>query len=189
MKAKFIFPVIILLIGRILDFYSTAIWYFQPNGPSGEMNPLSSILGLGFTALVVSNIIIVALVIYAFYIWCYIYRPFPLKEEPKNLIDFISILYFEERGKAYKILYSSPKCKIAFRAHLGYGTMYTIIIGSYLAVFHNLCQFYSVGFYDTFREIVHRPAYVIYGITIFSFFCFEFYVLNREYKARLALHS
>ncbi|MBK9106585.1 MAG: hypothetical protein IPL92_19005 [Saprospiraceae bacterium] len=90
-----------------------------------------------------------------------------------------------KKGKAYQIFYKAPTDKRILIAHLGYVMIRAMIVGSFLATFHNLCQYYQVGFYDTYRDIVGRPLFVIYGLIVFSVLFFLYRVLRKEYSAAL----
>ena len=182
MKAKFIFLTFLLLFTRGCDFYSTSLWFFQPNGHLGETNPLTSIFGFGWTGLVVSNIILVGLIIYAFYFYSFRYLPKRLPTVPQKLTDFVSELYFDEKGHFYSAFYKTPKNKKILLAHWGYVLIRVVIFGSILATIHNLCQFYNVPIYNSYREIVGRPLFVIYGLIVSSIFYFQFRIWNREFE-------
>lgn len=170
MKIKFILLTFLLLFARGCDFYSTSLWYFD--NPSHEANPLSSILGFGWNGLVISNLIIVGFIIYAFYFYSFKYSIHVPKTEIKNLTDFVSEYYFNEKGKFYKVFYRMPMNKEIMIGHTGYVLIRVVIIGSFLAAIHNLCQFHNIPAYNTYREIVKRPLFVIYGLIIFSFIYF-----------------
>lgn len=182
MKTKFFILTFFLLFSRGCDFYSTSLWFFQPNGADGEMNPLTSILGFGFNGLVISNILIIATIIYAFYFYSFKYKSKMLNHIPRNHIEYASEIYFNQKGKFFQLFYKMPENKKVFVAHLGYVMVRVIIFGSFLATFHNLCQFYNISFYNTFREIVIRPLFVIYGLIALSFLYFQYRVLNKEYQ-------
>ena len=97
-------------------------------------------------------------------------------------MDFVSELYFNEKGRFIELLYKTPKNKSTLLAHIGYVLVRVVIISSFLATFHNICQFYNLSFYNTFREIVGRPLYVIYGIIFTSFIFFSYRVWTKEYR-------
>jgi len=182
MKIKFFLLTFFVLFARGCDFYSTSLWFFQPNGPKGETNPLTSILGFGWTGLVISNVILVGLIIYAFYYYSFKYKPKRLSSVPAKLTDFVSELYFNEKGKFYNILFRMPNNKKVLLAHSGYVLIRVLIIGSFLATIHNLCQFYDVHVYNTYREIVKRPLFVIYALIFFSTLYFMLKAWNKEYE-------
>lgn len=180
MKTKFFLLTFLLLFARGCDFYSTSLWFFD--NPGGETNPLASVLGFGWTGLLVSNAIIISLIIYAFYYYSFKYSIRKVSTKPEKITDFVSELYFNEKGRFFEVFYKSPKNKKALLAHSGYVLIRVIIIASFLATFHNLCQFYNVPIYNSFREIVGRPRYVIYGLMLLSFFYFAYRIWNKEYQ-------
>lgn len=179
MKLKFFLLTTILLFSRGCDFYSTSLWFFD--NPSGETNPLYRFLGVGWTGLLITNIVIVGLIIYAFYFYSFKYKK-PRHTSSNNLTDFISELYFNEKGRFFQIFYKTPTNKSTFIAHSGYVMVRVAIVGSFLATFHNICQYYNVTFYNTFREIVGRPLYVIYSLILFNFIYFLYRLWWQEYR-------
>ena len=182
MKTKFIFLTFLLIFSRGCDFYSTSLWFFQPDGYKGETNPLTSLLGFGWTGLIVTNVIIIGFIIYAFYYYSFGYRSRRFSSVPDSLAEFVSELYYNEKGKFYTVLFKSPKDKKLLLAHIGYVMIRTVIVASFLATIHNLCQYYNIAFYNTFRELVGRPLYVIYGLILLAFFFFMFRLWRKEFK-------
>lgn len=181
MKAKFFLISFLLLFSRGCDFYSTSLWFFD--NPTGETNPLYRFLGFGWNGLVISNVVIIGLLIYAFYFFSFKYVMGKVAAPPQKLTDFISELYFNEQGKFYQVFYKTPKNKRVLLAHLGYVMVRVVIFTSFLATIHNLCQFYNIEAYNTFREIVKRPLFVIYGLALFSFG----YFLHKLWKGEFEL--
>ncbi len=179
MKLKFFILTFLLLFSRGCDFYSTSLWFFD--NPTGETNPLYRFFVVGWTGLIVANIIVVGLIIYAFYFYTFKYK-MTRQSSSNNLMDFVSELYFNEKGRFIELLYKTPKNKSTLLAHIGYVLVRVVIISSFLATFHNICQFYNLSFYNTFREIVGRPLYVIYGIIFTSFIFFSYRVWMKEYR-------
>ncbi|MBK8747870.1 MAG: hypothetical protein IPM04_08350 [Saprospiraceae bacterium] len=45
-----------------------------------------------------------------------------------------------------------------------------------------LYRYFGVGIYNSYREIVQRPRFVIYGLMILSLFYFTYRLWRREYK-------
>ena len=180
MKIKFFVLTTLLLFSRGCDFYSTSLWFFD--NPTGETNPLYQFFGVGWTGLIITNIIIVGLIIYAFYYYSFKYAHPKMKTKPNKLTDFVSEIYFNEKGRFLEIFYKTPKNKKMLLAHAGYVLIRFVIFASFLATFHNLCQFYNVPIYNSYREIVLRPRYVIYGLMILSLFYFTYLLWRKEYK-------
>lgn len=187
MKVKFFTLIFLLLFSRGCDFYSTSLWFFD--NPDGETNPLASILGFGWTGLILSNVIILGLIIYAFYYFSFKYKVKKIEPIPDKLTDYVSLLYFKEKGKFYKIFFQLPNDKKIIVAHYGYVLIRVVIVASFVATCHNLCQYYQLPFYDTFRNIVKRPLFVIYGLIILTFLYFQFTLFKSEYKSLIAIRE
>lgn len=179
MKIKFIFLILLLLFARGCDFYSTSLWFFDNS--SDEMNPLTRIFGFDWTGLILTNLILVVLIIYGYYYYTFKYSSPKMSSIPDKLTDFVSELYFNEKGKFHQVFYKIPKNKKIFIGHTGYVLIRVIIIASVLATIHNLCQFYNVPAYNAFREIVKRPLFIIYGLIISSFIYFSYRLWKSEY--------
>ena len=181
MKLKFALFTFLLLFARGCDFYSTSLWFFD--NPTGETNPLYRFFGIGWTGLIIANIIVVGLVVYAFYYFNFRYkRPTNLPEVPKNYIELASLQYFDSTDKFYQIFYKTPKNKSVLLAHIGYVMTIAIIIASFIATFHNLSQFYDFDFYNQFRAFVGRPLFVIYGLMLLTLIVTYRHLLKSEYK-------
>ncbi|MCU0404938.1 MAG: hypothetical protein MUE99_10370, partial [Chitinophagaceae bacterium] len=121
------------------------------------------------------------LIIYAFYFYSFRYKT-KRQTSSNNLTDFVSEMYFNEKGRFFEVFYKMPKNKSTLLAHSGYVLVRVLIFGSFLATFHNICQFYNVTFYNTFREIVGRPLYVIYGLILLSVIYFSYRLWSQEYR-------
>jgi len=184
MKIKFFLLTFLLLFARGCDFYSTSLWFFD--NPTGEQNPLYRFFGLGWTGLIVSNVILVGLIIYCFYYYTYKYSIGKVLTKPTKLTDYISERYYNKSGLFFQVFYKTPKNKKTLLGHLGYVLIRIAIIGSFLATVHNLFQYYNISVYNSFREIVGRPLFVIYGLIFGSFIYFQFKIWKKEFnKARL----
>lgn len=184
MKLKFLTITFLLFFARGCDFYSTSLWFFEPGGMEGETNPLTSIFGVGWNGLIIANILVITPIIACYFFYEFSYRPKKIGIQSTSFLDFASELYFGEKGKLYQMAYKMPKDKRMMIAHFGYVMVRMIIVASFLATFHNLCQYYSAPFYNTFRDIVGRPLFVIYGLIALSFLYFQYRVLKMEYDMR-----
>lgn len=131
--------------------------------------------------MLIANVIIVGSIIYAFYFYSFKYKPTRITSSNK-LTDFVSELYFNERGRFFQIFYKTPKNKSTYFAHTGYVLVRVVIVASFLATFHNICQYYNLNFYNTFREITGRLLYMIYGLILFAFMYFSYRLWWKEYS-------
>lgn len=183
MKLRFILLSIMLLFVRGCDFYSTSLWVFQENGMADETNPLTQFFDVGWNGLLIANFIVISIVLIMFYYYCFKYKPRQISNgQPKNFIEYTSLQYYNQPNKFHQIFYKIPKNKSILIAHSGYVLIHSIIIGSILATIHNLGQFYQLEFYQTFREIVGRPQFVIYGLIIFSIIGTFIHLLKKEFE-------
>lgn len=180
MNFKFYFLSFLLVFSRGCDFYSTSLWYFDK--PMDETNPLSSILGPGWSGLIMINLIIVGLVLYTFYYYTFEYSVRSWSVIPEKLHHFLSEYYFQERGKFYQIFYKAPKDKNILIGHLGYILIRVVIFASFLATIHNLCQFYQVTAYNHLRILVRRPLFLIYLLILLSLVYFTYKLWTKEYE-------
>ena len=184
MRSSF-WPLIALLIfSRICDFYSTSLWFFQPDGMKGETNPLTRFFGFGWWGLITVNVILIGIIIWSYYYYVFNYQPVKFENPPNEFKAYVSRLYYGDDNSFNKIFYSLPQNRKVSSAHFGYVLIRLVIIASFLATIHNLCQYYNVGIYNTFRNIVVRPSYVIYGIIFMFLIYFQYKVLQIEFINR-----
>lgn len=179
-KAKFLLLTFLLLFARGCDFYSTSLWFFD--NPTGEQNLLYRFLGFGWTGLLLSNAILVGLIIYCFYFYSYKYSIGKTSQKPIKLTDYVSERYYNERGRFYQVFYKTAQNKNTLWGHVGYVLIRVAIVGSFLATIHNLCQFYNVPAYNSFRAMVGRPLFVIYGLIFLAFIFFQYRLWYSEFK-------
>jgi hypothetical protein len=183
MKLKFMLLTCLLIFSRACDFYSTSLWFFQPGGMESERNPLTYFLGVGWSGLIIANVIVVGAIIGMFYYYCFRYkRPIATPYKARNYWELASLHYFGRPDCYYQLFYKIPKNKHVLFAHLGYVGTIGCIAGSFIATFHNLSQFYGFPFYDRFREIVGRPLFVIYGLMILIAILLHRNLLKQEYR-------
>jgi hypothetical protein len=180
MKIKFILIVFLLLFARGCDFYSTGLWFFER--PEDEINPLVRILGFGWTGLIISNAILVALIIYCFYYYSYKYSPGKVLVRPATLTDYVSQRYYNKPGKFYQVFYKMPLDKKTRLGHAGYIVIRVAIVASFLATIHNLCLFYNLSFYNRYLEIVGRPLSVLFGLVLLSIIWFSYRIWKKEFE-------
>lgn len=187
MKFKYYLLIFILLFARGCDFYSTSLWFFD--NPTGEQNLLYRIFGFGWSALLVSNAIIVALIIYCYYYYCFKYQLSPPTEKSYSITDYVSLKYFKKKGLFHQVFYKLPFDKKTGIGHFGYVMIRVAIVGSFLATFHNFCQFYNIDAYNSFRELVGRPLWVIYGLILASFIFFQYRLWKKEFELSRQLYE
>lgn len=194
MKLKFFMLIFLSLFSRSCDFYSNSLWYFQENGAQGEINPLAQIFGMGWNGLIITNILLVSMIIALHYYSTFRYKAHKVFiKEPANYQEYGSSLYFNLPDKFMQVFVKMPIRSGVLFTHSGYILIRVLIVGSFLATFHNLSQFYDFSFYDSFREIVKRPLFVIYSLIIFTSLLLRLLILIKEFKkykeTKFQIHS
>lgn len=111
-----------------------------------EINPLVSLAGLGWSALILSNIVGVFLILF-FYRYTLIPGNglFPL-QAGYSIKEFISHYLFGNRHSFRKIYYVVPHNKSAILQYCGYVGMRVITVWSLVVVIHNLLTWQSVAY-------------------------------------------
>ncbi|MBL7816352.1 MAG: hypothetical protein JNL70_15130 [Saprospiraceae bacterium] len=184
MKLKFWLLTGLLLFSRGCDFYSTSLWFFQPDGMKGEMNPLTYFFGVGWNGLILANVIVISLILHAFYQYSYHKTKPQFTTRPKDYMDYGSLLYFNQSGQLYKLMYQCPKNHSVAWQHFGYIVVRVVIILSFLAPAHNLLQYYNVATYDLVLDAIHlvmRPLLLmaLFGIALLVYF--QIRILKKEF--------
>lgn len=179
MKREFAFLSFLLILSRALDLWST---HLATPTLSDEMNPVVSVFGLGWNAILVANFAIIAALIYLNYYQLHKYSPKVSTNEFNSLPEYLSFAYFDRTDYRIEIFYKWPKDWVTFKAHFGYAGIRGMIVGSILASANNLFRYYKVEFYSTFASWIRHPAYTIYIIIGLSFIGFQLYFAFKEYK-------
>ena len=183
MKLKFTLLTCLLVFSRGCDFYSTSLWFFQKDGIKDERNPLTYFVGVGWTGLIIANVLVVGAIIGLLYYFYFRYkRPINPEFRARNYRELASLHYFNRPDRFYQLFYKMPKNKKVMFAHFGYIVTVACIIGSFIATFHNVGQFYGFAFYDRFRELVGRPLFVIYALNILAILLTYRSLWKREYE-------
>ena len=102
---RFIFLASLLILTRIADAQTT---YLHTSDLKNEANPLSSFLGLGWTGLIIIQIIGLIFLIYS--LWVYSFRQVEIPSFDRNIstTKFISLFHFRETKSFDKLFYKLP---------------------------------------------------------------------------------
>ncbi|MGB4847165.1 MAG: hypothetical protein WBP41_04565 [Saprospiraceae bacterium] len=182
MKKSFILLFIALIILRLLDLWTT---YRSTPTLSDEINPLSSIFGGGWLMIILTNFILVGGILYLHYFYSFKYTP-NSNVKAGSYSAYLSILYFNEPGKFYQVLYKMPVDKRILYGHLGFVLIRALIFGSILAVLNNTFHYYQYSFYIHWCEFIVHPAFFIYALIIIFFVLCFYYITHREFKTSIA---
>lgn len=148
-----------------------------------EANPLVSVAGLGWGALILANVAGVLLILF-FYRYTLVSggKFFP----PKlgySLREFVSHYLFGDRYSFRKIYYVVPYNKTAILQYCGYVGIRVITVWSLVVVMHNLC----VWRWEAYRQVT-AEAYLwlgIYGLLILLVVYYSIRFFTRLYAAYL----
>lgn len=173
---KFLLLTILLIVGRVYDGYTT---YLYTPDLSNEANPLVSLLGFGWTSIVITQFILVSLLICCLYYYLYNYNPpFPNKKKLK-LKEFISNLNYNYDHSFFKIFYKLPDNRNVFFAKIGYAASMTMIFAGYIVGTSTTLLLIS----DTYRQFYKNGApFLLYGILfgLITYFMYNFYL--KQYR-------
>ncbi len=153
-----------------------------PGGEAGEMNPLSSVLGFTFWPLFVSNIVVSGLLLYGHWWYCSNYTARSIDGTPKDRWQFLSLVFYGRPDHARYLPIRSGSAPKLYNAQLAHVLLQTVAVVSVLAVLHNLGQYHGWAINATLREVLVRPAFVIYGIGAVVFMAFYVRMAGLEFR-------
>ena len=160
-----------------------AITYVVSPDLRWEINPLVSVAGLGWFALIAGNIVGVAGILALFY-YSLSRRAELFPPEPGySLKEFVSHYLFGERHSFRKIYYVVPKNRSAILEYSGYVSMRVLTAWSFVIVVHNALVWHSTAFRDTMSDLrLWLGIYALLIILTISYSLSFFRLLYREYR-------
>ena len=171
----------LLLLSRSLDAATT---YLYTPTLQHELNPIASVLGGGWMALIVLQVILLSAIIYG--LWVYFKRPVdvPGVSAKTSLREFISLYNFRKPGPVWKAFYTWPTNPNAFAASMGYSLTLTLIAISFIVGTSTTFLLLSPAYEDVYRTL--GLPYVLLGLAVglAAYFTFSFY--RRELQKRKA---
>ena len=182
MRPRFLIWTIVFVITRTGDLWSTNQFMKVPGGVDGEMNPLSSILGFTFWPLFVSNLVVSGVLLYGHWWYCRHYSVRSIEGSPPNRWQFLSLVFYGRADHARYLPFRSGSEPKVYQAQLGHVLLQTIAVVSMLAVLHNLGQYHGWAINDSLREVLVRPAFVIYGTGAVLFVIFYARMAGLEFR-------
>ena len=192
MRPQFLPWALAFVVTRAADLWSTSLFMLQPGGEAGEMNPLTSVLGLGFGPLTVSNILLSAVLLFGHWHYCMHFTQRHLPGVPSSRSDYVSLLFFGRTGQAWKSLFMVKRNQHLLYSQMAHVLVKALACASVLAVLHNLGQFHGWAVNGRLRAILVRPAWVYYGACIVLSGFFALQMIEREFstwRAKLAVPS
>ena len=183
-KIKFYTFAVIGLVTAIADLLIT---YIGSPGLEFEANPLITIFGLGWSALIIANIIVYAFFLIFIYIAFVRYKRTVIKCD--NFKQFMSMLYFDRPDKYIWLWYKFPKGKIyRLFAPMGFAIAYTfpilrlIAISGWLMILSGteLCIFCHYGIPHVY--IMHIEILILAILAVVLITSLVSFWYSKEYK-------
>jgi len=185
-KTKFYSFSIIALVMAAGDL---GITYIGSPDLAFEANPLITVFGLGWSALIIANIIVYAFTVALLYIAFIKYKRKIVQCE--NFMQYMSMLYFDRPDKQKWLWYKFPKGKekmIMSFAPVGYAVAYTFPIIRFIAIFGWVMflaapDFCYLCYFDLPHVFFDHMEIVILAVTgIIFLFILVYYWFKKEYK-------
>ena len=173
---------IAFLITRAGDLWSTEIWMNVPGGEVGEMNPLSGIMGFTFWPLLVSNLMVSGVLLFGHWWYCRHYTARSINGSPKDRWQFLSLVFYGRPDHARYLPIRRGSAPKLYNAQLAHVLLQAVAAVSVLAILHNLGQYHEWEINNTLREVLVRPAFVIYGLGAVLFIFFYVRMAEREFR-------
>jgi hypothetical protein len=175
---KFIFLSTLLILTRYADAQTT---YLYTPDLAKEGNPLVSILGFGWAASIIVQLIGLSIAIYS--LWVYSFRAVKTPAISSNipLTQFISLFHFNNRDSFLKLFYKLPTNKNSLMYSMGYIFTYSLIFFSIIVSISTTLLLVSKDYrnlYSAYRIPVYLYLLVILIIIYFS---------KRFYKKEMAI--
>lgn len=169
------------IITRIGDIWSTSLFMIQPGGKAGEMNPLASVIGLGFWSLALVNVAVSAILLFGHWHYCAHFAKRELPARPASLSEYVSLLFFGRTGQAWRAWFTAEHNRVLHNTMLAHALVKGFTFVSVLACIHNLGQFHGWALNDHLRALLVRPSLVYYGSMIPLVLYFGYRIIEREY--------
>ena len=155
---KFISITVWIILSRAYDVYAT--WQFTPD-LEREANPLASVLGLNWGAIL---FIIIGVLLYIFYtLYINTFKKYDLLPAEKGLkfSEFMPYVYLGKKDKWFSILYKFPKDKKRLNYIMGYMLSRTLVLAGFVSTIMWILINYTDFYYPKF----HKTA-VLYSILV-----------------------
>lgn len=152
-----------------------------------EINPLVSVAGLGWLALLTSNIAGVTLILVLLYFSQANTTELYPAEPGYSVKEFVSHYLFGERHAFRKIYYVVPKNRRAIIEYCGYVFARVVMVWSFIVVLNNALVWYSPGFRHAMADL--RLWLAVYGLLICLTIAYSLRFFTTLYRKYVAAHA
>lgn len=173
-RLEFFLLTLFLIVTRCWDIAAT---YFVTPNLEKETNPIVSIFGQGWIAVIIIQAILVAVIIALNYFSLFKIKTSYPSQRGCSFKDFIAYYYFGEKQNLIKMLYRFPENKKVLIKALGYILPRALIV---ISIFISMSSTLLIV-NDDYREFydVAKPYYYIVMVAIVFLFSVLFF--KREY--------
>lgn len=174
-KKTFWTGAILLIVSRLVDF--TATMCYSPN-IQHESNVLTKIFPLNYQLLGVIQVLLIAFVVYCFYV--YNFREIELKKDRSinQLRTFIPYFYFGRKESYTAFLFKKPLYRNSFYS-VGYVVTYSLIwIGFIVGTSTTMCMLSEK--YESFYKLAGPPLLYVVLVLITFYYASRFH--RKEFK-------
>lgn len=173
-KLEFFLLTLLLIITRFWDVITT---YMVTPDLERETNPLVSIFGRGWVAVIIFQVILVSIIIILNYLSLFKIKSSYPSQKGYSYKEFIMYYYFGKEENLIKMIYKFPQDKVTLIKLLGYVLPRALIVisifistsSTFLIISSDYSEFYAVA----------KPYYYIVLIGIAFLFIILFF--KREY--------
>ena len=174
-KLEFFLLTLLLIITRFWDVITT---YMVTPDLERETNPLVSIFGRGWVAVIIFQVILVSIIIILSYLSLFKIKSSYPSQKGYSYKEFIRYYYFGKKENLIKMIYKFPKDKVTLMKLLGYVLPRALIVVSIFISTSSTFLIISSDYSRFYAEA--RPYYYIVLIGIAFLFTILFF--KREYS-------
>jgi len=169
-----------LFVSRFFDIFTT--YKYIPN-LEGEKNPLVSVFKLNWTGTLIIQILVLLILIYTVYIYCFKTIKTQKLDDKTTLKQFISIFHFGNPNDFSKLFYKFPNNKYSLIYSIGAIVSKGLIIFSFLVGTSTTMLIVSEEYKNIYKEYnIPRILYFL-SIGIMIIIAIDFY--KREKQKRI----
>jgi magnesium-transporting ATPase (P-type) len=174
-KAKFIFLVILVVVGRFYDAFTTSLY---TSDLKKESNIVVNWFGGGWIAIIIIQTLLILIIIYCLFYYFFKFEIIKPTESNLTIKQFISVFHFNDKTSFWKIFYDIPKNKIGYFSMIGYVASMTLVFASYIVGTSTSFLILS----DSYRSFYkHNIPYVLYGLIVIVAIYFTIRFYRKEY--------
>ncbi|MBL4656426.1 MAG: hypothetical protein JKX73_00375 [Flavobacteriales bacterium] len=180
--SKFLTISILVIVSRCYDIFTT---YTYIPDLKGEINPIVSVLHLGWIEVLIVQFLGVSLVIYTAYVYCF--KTVTLVKYDKSISQsaFVSVFHFSNPNDFVKMLYKLPSNKHSLMYSLGAVLPKGLILFSLLVGTSTTGLIFNES-YKAFYRDYNIPIFMyLFSLLVFIYLAVGFYKKEREVRESL----